>query len=333
MRTRNRIQLLVGALAVAMAALPTAGIAQSPSTAPAASVNPADAACAGKRLGFMIWNTSVPFYTNLIKGAEDQAAALGMDIDIRSGNGELTGQVATVQQFITEGFDMILVAPSDPQGIVPVIQEANAANIPVLAVNTKVGDGGTVVTYVGVDDFVFGQNQGELLKLALPDGGTVAYINGHLGVSAQIDRRAGLMDALGGDAKYQFVEEQTAEWDNAKALALVQDWLNKYPAGELDAIVDQGPEGATAAKYVMDSGRTEIKFIVGDFPADVKAGVADGSIYGTTDQDPYPQGTNGVQVACWYLSGQTDKIVSPNMYLDLPIITIENVDQYPAAWG
>ncbi|MFN8518661.1 MAG: sugar ABC transporter substrate-binding protein [Chloroflexota bacterium] len=333
MRTRNRIQLLAGALAVALSALPAAGIAQSPSTAPAASVNPADAACAGKRLGFMIWNTSVPFYTNLIKGAEDQAAALGMDIDIRSGNGELTGQVATVQQFITEGFDMILVAPSDPQGIVPVIQEANAANIPVLAVNTKVGDGGTVVTYVGVDDFVFGQNQGELLKLALPDGGTVAYINGHLGVSAQIDRRAGLMDALGGDAKYQFVEEQTAEWDNAKALALVQDWLNKYPAGELDAIVDQGPEGATAAKYVMDSGRTEIKFIVGDFPADVKAGVADGSIFGTTDQDPYPQGVNGVQVACWYLSGQTDKIVAPNMYLDLPIITIENVDQYPAAWG
>src|SRR5690606_31267579 len=100
------------------------------------------------------------------------------------------------------------------------------------------------------------------------------YINGHLGVSAQIDRRAGLMDALGGDERYVFVEEQTAEWDNARALALVQDWLNKYPAGELDAIVDQGPEGATAARYVVDSGRTEIKFIVGDYPADVKAGIA-----------------------------------------------------------
>lgn len=330
MNLRTKTRLLASAMALALVAIPSAGLAQS--SAPA-SMDPADAACAGKRLGFMIWNTSVPFYTNLIAGAEEQAAALGMDVDIRSGNGELSGQVAVVQQFITEGFDMILVAASDPQGIVPVIQEANAAGIPVLAVNTKVAEGAEVVTYVGVDDYVFGQNQGELLKRALPEGGRIAYINGHLGVSAQIDRRAGLMDALGGDERYVFVEEQTAEWDNARALALVQDWLNKYPAGELDAIVDQGPEGATAAKYVVDSGRTEIKFIVGDYPADVKAGIADGSIYGTTNQDPRPQGTMGVQVACWYLTGRTDRIQTPNMYLDLPIITIENVDEYPPAWG
>ncbi len=280
-----------------------------------------------------IWNTSVPFYTNLIKGAQDKGNELGMGVDIQSGNGELTGQVGVVQQFITQHKDMILVSPSDPVGIVPIIQQANTAGIPVLAVNTTVGEGGQVVTYVGVNDYVFGQNQGKLLMQALPEGGKIAYINGHLGVSAQIDRKAGLMDTIKDHPEYQIIEEQTAEWDNGKALALVQDWLNKHPVGELDAIVDQGPEGATAAKYVIDNGRSEIKFIVGDFPADVKAGIADGSIYGTTDQDPYPQGTTGVQVACWFLTGQTDKITSPAMFLDLPIITKENVDQYPAAWG
>jgi ABC-type sugar transport system substrate-binding protein len=329
MKRRNAVPLMAAAMTFALALVPSAGLAQSP----AASANPADAACAGKTVGYMIWNTSVPFYTNLIKGAQDKAAELGMNINIVSGNGELTGQVAAVQQFITQKVDMILVSPSDPVGIVPVIQQANEAGIPVLAVNTTVADGATVVTYVGVNDYVFGQNQGKLLMQALPEGGKIAYINGHLGVSAQIDRKAGLMDTIKDHPEYQIIDEQTAEWDNGKALALTQDWLNKYPKGSLDAIVDQGPEGATAAKYLVDSGRTDVKFIVGDFPADVKAGIADGSIYGTTDQDPYPQGTNGVQVACWQLSGQTDKIVSPAMFLDLPIITKDNVDQYPAAWG
>jgi ribose transport system substrate-binding protein len=331
MNVRNRVPLLAGAMAVALMAAPSAGLAQSAS--PASPVSSADAACAGKKLGFMIWNTSVPFYTNLIQGAKDKAAELGMTVDIVSGNGDLTGQIGVVQQFLTQKDDMILVAPSDPQGIVPIIQQANQAGIPVLAVNTTVGDGASVVTYVGVDDYVFGQNQGKLLMQALPQGGKIAYINGHLGVSAQIDRKAGLMDTIKDHPEYQIIEEQTAEWDNGKALALTQDWLNKYPKGQLDAIVDQGPEGATAAKYLIDNGRSEIKFIVGDFPADVKAGIADGSIYGTTDQDPYPQGTTGVQVACWYLTGQTDKITTPKMFLDLPIITKDNVDQYPAAWG
>ena len=91
------------------------------------------------------------------------------------------------------------------------------------------------------------------------------------------------MDALQGVDNIEIVEEQSADWDNAEALAITQDWLNKYPKGELDAIIDQGPEGATAAQFAHDNGRDEIKFLMGDYPADVKAGIEAGSIYGTVE--------------------------------------------------
>lgn len=284
-------------------------------------------------VGSMIWNTSIPFYSNLIRGEQEQGETYGINVDVRNGNGDIGTEVAVIQQFITEGVDLILVSPSDAQGIVPVIQQANQAGIPVIEVNSTVGDDAETVTYVGADDFEFGQMQGELLKQALPDGGTVGYIMGHLGVSAQTLREDGLMDALEGVENIEIVEVQSADWDNAKALAVTQDWLNKYPAGELDAIIDQGPEGATAAQFAHDNGRSEILFLMGDYPADVKAGIEAGYIHGTVNQDPYPQGTTAVDMACLVLTGRGAEVPTPNVYLPLPIVTADNVADYPPAWG
>lgn len=289
----------------------------------------------GKRIGFMIWNTSVPFYSNLIKMANENAKKHGIALDIQSGNGDLSAQISIVQQFIAQQVDMIMIAPSDPKGIVPVIRQANAANIPVMAVNTKadVSSGAKVLTYVGVDDFVFGQRQGDLIVKAVGEKAKIAYILGKLGTSAQLDREAGLMDTLKKYPGIEIVEKQAADWDNSKALAITQDYLSKYPQGTIAAIVDQGPEGVNGANFAAESGRTDVKFIMGDYPADVRNAIIKGTVYGTVNQDPAPQGTTAIEDAVLFFSGKTGEIPSPNHYLDLPMITKDNVEQFKAAWG
>jgi ribose transport system substrate-binding protein len=289
----------------------------------------------GKRVGFMIWNTSVPFYSNLIKMAEETAKKHGIALDLQSGNGDLATQISIVQQFITQQVDLIMIAPSDPKGIVPVIRQANEANIPVMAVNTKadVSSGAKVLTYVGVDDFVFGQKQGELVAQVVGEKGKIAYILGKLGTSAQLDREAGLMDTLKKHPGIEIVEKQAADWDNSKALAITQDYLSKYAAGTIAAIVDQGPEGVNGANWATENGRTDVKFIMGDYPADVRNAIIKGTVYGTVNQDPAPQGTTAIEDAVLIFTGKGDTIPTPNHYLDLPIITKDNVETFPAAWG
>ena len=149
MTSITRRQALVGASTLALLASAGLGRAQE-----------------GKRVGFMIWNTSVPFYSNLIRMANETAQKNGIALDIQSGNGDLATQISIVQQFIAQQVDMIMIAPSDPKGIVPVIRQANAANIPVMAVNTKadVSSGAKVLTYVGVDDFVWQEGASSFLR-------------------------------------------------------------------------------------------------------------------------------------------------------------------------
>jgi ribose transport system substrate-binding protein len=289
----------------------------------------------GKRIGFMIWNTSVPFYSNLIKLANETAAKKGIKLDIQSGNGDLSTQISIVQQFIAQQVDLIMIAPSDPKGIVPVIREANAANIPVMAVNTSAdtSTGAKVITYVGVDDFAFGKAQGELLGKALGGKGNVGYILGKLGTSAQLAREAGLMEALKKFPDIKILDKQAADWDNSKALAITQDFLSRYPQGSIDAIIDQGPEGVNGANFAAQNGRTEVKFIMGDYPADVRNAIIKGTVYGTVDQDPAPQGSTAIEDAVLVFTGKGSTIPTPNHFLDLPTITKDNVDKYPAAWG
>ena len=312
--------VLVGACSSGSSPTPPASAAPSP---PAKTFT----------VGSMIWNTSVGFYANFIKGQQDTAKELGITLDLQSGNGELATEVSVIQQFITKKVDLIIVTPSDAEGIVPAIKQANDAGIPVISANNQVGQGATVVTFVGADDYQFGQKQGELLVKAVGENAKVGYVMGKLGTSAQTLRKKGLDDYLKAHTGIKLIESQAADWDNAKALALVQDWLSKYPAGSIDAIIDQGPEGATAAKYAFDNGRKDVKFLMGDYPKDVKDGITAGYIYGTVDQDPHPQGVESVKMANFWLLGQKDKVPQPTYYLDLPIVTSENVADFPPVWG
>jgi ABC-type sugar transport system substrate-binding protein len=302
-------------------------------TGGAASGQPSEAATSTPLvIGSMIWNTSVPFYANMIRGERVAAKQLHATLKLVSGNGDISTEVSEVEQFVTEKVSAILVTPSSPTGIVPAVRLANAAHIPVFAINNLVGSAAQVVTYVGVSDYTYGQQQAHLLVRAIGTHGTVAYVLGEIGTSAELNRKAGFFSVLKSYPKIRVVAMQTADWDNSKALSVVQDWLSKYPKGTLNAIVDQGPEGATAARYVATTGRSEIKFIVGDYPSSVRSEILKHQIYGTCDQNPYPQGYLGIKYATEWVRGDKGSVPRPDAWQPLPLVTAANAANTPPAW-
>jgi ribose transport system substrate-binding protein len=94
----------------------------------------------------------------------------------------------------------------------------------------------------------------------------------------------------------------------------------------------QGPEASAAVDFALRNGRDEVKFIVGDYPQDVRQLIHDGKIFGTVDQDPYPQAYNAMKMAWLHFNGKDADIQKP-YFLPLPLITKENAEKTPAAWG
>lgn len=337
---------LAGLSAPALAALwgltrkDPAAFAQGDACPPAATPAAADVGTAeplsGMTIGVSVAYLSVPFYANFMTGLEEGARRFGFEYNLRDGGGgDLAVELANIQDFIAAEVSMILLTPSG-EGIIPGILEANEAGIPVIEVNNTVGfaeEVVDVVTYVGANDVEFGRQQGRLLNQTFGDEpARIGYVQGITGTSPQILRTQGFTEIMAEFPQYEIVATVNGEFDSARALAVTQDLLTRFPEGELDAVVTQGPEGVAAADFARRNGREEVRFILGDYPANVRQAIMDGYVVGTILQDPYPQAFEGMHMAWLYLNGREQEIPMP-FYLDLPIVTQENVDEYPPAWG
>lgn len=286
------------------------------------------------QVGFMAFDIGVdPFVSVMVDSVKKEAAARNIDLDIRNGGNDLNKQISAVQDFVTARKDAIIVYPGDPEGIAPAVRQAATAKIPVFALNLKLKPGTPVVSFAGADDRDYGRQQGELLAKAIGARGNVAVMMGQLGTSAQLERTRGLEEYLKGHPDIKVVAKNPDDWAPEKALALAQDWAAKYPKGQLAGIVVQGPEAVTAARWMRQNGRPEVKFVLGDYPVNVRSAIQSSLVESTVNQDPKPQGRTVVEMVHNWLTGAREKVKQPNNYLPLTQITQANVDSVPAAYG
>jgi ribose transport system substrate-binding protein len=286
----------------------------------------------------MINDMTNPFEAALGTAQETAAKKDGMTIHVVSGNVNgsisISAEISEIEDFISEHVNLILVCPSDPNAIVPVIKKANAAGIPVIAVNSGVGSGAKVVTFIGANNYTYGVAQAELTDKALGGKGTVALLQGVLGDSPEVLRTQGFEAQMKKYPNITIVAEETDNWINSDDIADVQDLVAKYPVkGELGAIVAQGPEIYAGANWAVSHGHTGISYIGGDYTTELKASIVSGAVYGTVNQSPAEQGQLSVEYAYDWLTGHHSAVVQPISYTGLPLVTESNVATTPAQWS
>jgi ribose transport system substrate-binding protein len=276
--------------------------------------------------------TTVPFLATLDKAVIDEAAKLGSKAIVLNGKADAALEAANIDTLVTQKVDGILVISCHPAASEPAIKKARAAGIPVFAVNAKLAPSADVITYIGASDFDMGVKQGELVVKALPDGGKIAVILAPLGGVPQVQRLAGLNKVLKDHPNIEIVQQTTDNYENAKNLAITQDLLTKYPAGKLNAIVAQGPQMYVGAEYAMKQGRKDVVFIAADYHDKVEASIKSGALYGTVDQPPVMEGQLGAKHMISWLSGNQAGVPKPELLVETPLVTKENVAGYPATW-
>lgn len=311
---RSRVSLSLCAL-VAAAGLAACGSSDSGTSAAATGDG-------GKKLkvGVMLFDTNLTFYAPLQAGIKAAAAEAGVDVDIRDGQLDPARQAQLVQQFVTEGKDAIIISASDADAVVPSVRLANQRKIPVLGLTNDIGKGAERLTYVGSSNVEYGRLLGEGVKRFAGPKARVALIMGALGATSQRERTTGFKQFLAKNPGIELLASQAADWDNAKALKVGQDFLNKYRKGQIDAIVSEGPEGAAPAKYAAKAGRTEVKFIVGDTSTDVLQQLKSGTIAGSVFQNAYEQGQAAVRYAALAARGKQSEVPSPFAYQKIKLI-------------
>src|SRR5258708_2105421 len=99
-----------------------------------------------------------------------KAADLGVDVKVQSANGDDVRQVSDVQSLITEGVDVIVIAPHNGDAMAKAVYLAHDAGIPVLSYDRLIRNC-DLDLYMTFDNFHVGELQAQYLVDALAKAG------------------------------------------------------------------------------------------------------------------------------------------------------------------
>jgi ribose transport system substrate-binding protein len=120
-----------------------------------------------------------PFFKVIGDNITTEAQKHGYDTLIVSADNDVARQSNQVKDFIVKKAAAIILSPCDSKAIVPVIQEANAAGIPVFTVDIPCKEPGVkIVTQVATDNFGGGKEAAKAMIEALGGrGGKIGVLD------------------------------------------------------------------------------------------------------------------------------------------------------------
>ncbi len=290
----------------------------------AVSLGVATAQDAPLRIGLVQLGTDNPFWIAQVAGGQEAARRNGFELIVTSGEGDVTKQVQAFEDLVNQGVNAISINPLDANAFGPAMEQAAAANIPVVCLFSQM-DG--CVTVLGFEERVNGslvaQYAVQLLteKYGEPKG-NVAILLGALGQDINTNRAGGFTDVLANYANITVVAaESTGNWEADKAVALTENWLTAYP--DLDLIYGLSDSLTVPASDVLKrAGREDITLVSYDGTEVGLAGVADGSLRSTVALLPQYNGFWNVYAAYLVASG----VQFPSTYyMPGAMVTTENL--------
>lgn len=148
-------------------------------------------------IGFALKVQDAPYFVSLKEAVEEYAAEKGWEVTTLDANGDTAKEAENMETFIAQGKDLIFVDSVEPDAIVPSINAAAEAGIPVINLDSGVNEDAKSVTTVYSDN----KENGRLVGLAyaehMGDKDIKAVIlSGARGNVAGLERRTGLFAGI-----------------------------------------------------------------------------------------------------------------------------------------
>ncbi|HEY8805560.1 MAG TPA: sugar ABC transporter substrate-binding protein [Clostridium sp.] len=238
-------------------------------------------------------------------------------------------QLSQVENFISQGVDVIVVSPVDRNSSKPITDIAKAAKVPIISVNDEFENQNDAASYIGSDSKQSGILEMEYLAKKMNFKGNVAIIMGSIGQEAQRLRTQAFHEVIAKYPNMEIVAEQTAEWNRSKSMALMEDWLQS--GKKIDVVACNNDEMAIGALKAIEEAGKLGKITVGGIDATPEAldYLKSGKLAVTVFPNATAQGQCAIETAVKVAKGEkVEKIVNFSNELVAP----EDVDKYIAKW-
>ena len=313
--------------APAAEAAPAAEEAPKAEEAAPAAEEAAPAADAGEKhykFGYTCMDGTNPFFVTIIDAMKEEIEARGDELVVTDPGNDVTKQISQVEDMLSQNLDGLFMNPADAEGILPALDAAKEAGVPMVGFDTEVADMSYLVSYTGSDNYNAGKVCGEDLVKKCPNGGDIIVLDSPT-MQSVVDRTNGFLDAIDGKG-FNVVAQQDAKGNLEVAMGIAEDLLQAH--GDVVAIFggnDPTALGALAAANA--AGIKDCKIYGVDGSPDIKAELASGDtlIEGTGAQSPKSIADKAVEIMYDYMEG---KPVDDRYPVETFLITADNVADY-----
>ncbi len=262
----------------------------------------------------------VNVHDEMVKKAQES------DIDLITVDAERSAlkQVEQVESFIAQKVDAIIMNPCEVEASSPAVAKALAAKIPIINVNSETS--AKPSAFVGSDDVESARIAMKFIADKLGGKGNVVMMHGYMGQAAQIKREQGAREILKQYPNLKLIANQTAEWDRAQAMSLMENWIQSF-GPKINAVFAHNDEmGLGAVKALTDAGLKDKVIVVSiDAIPDALQAVKKGTLDATVFQNAGQQGAKAIETAIKAAKGQPyDK----ETIIPFQLVTKDNLSKF-----
>ncbi len=271
-------------------------------------------------LGMSVSTQGNPFYRNMAEGVAAEAAALGAEVTVLSADDQLEKQISDVEDLIAAGIDALLINATQ-DGAVGVVEQAAMAGIPVITLQRGVPSS-LVTSHIGTNNVLIGKLAAEWLVNRLDGTGNIVVLEGIPGAASSEDRKTGSTPVFEAATGIEIVSQQTAEYDRATALTVMENILQATP--DINAVFCYNDEMAMGALAALEAaGRTDVIVTGIDALPDALEAIRAGALTMTIRIPVYDMGRLGTRYALEAIQGN---MVPLQSIIPIEFITSDNVD-------
>lgn len=277
----------------------------------------------GPTIQMIVMSINSEYWLNVQAGSQAELDKSGGEL-IYTGpslDGDIQGQVDLMENAISSGVDGIILIPVDSEALVPSVEKAEEAGIPVVVVDGPVNTE-NVTSYIATDNEAAGKLAMQTLIDLMDGEGKAVVVNALAGIPSNDGRGIGAEAAAEENSGIEMIETLRGA-DQAAALQNTENMLtaNSDIAG-IFAAYDRGAIGACQA--LMNAGLDgNVRVVAFDAAADEIQYLEDGVIDALVVQQPYEMGRLAVEYINKALAGEE---VPKETATDVVIVTKDNMD-------
>ncbi|SFR84509.1 multiple monosaccharide ABC transporter substrate-binding protein [Anaeromicropila populeti] len=204
----------------------------------------------------------------------------GYNVDLQYANNDIATQVSQIENMITGGCDVLVVASIDGGSLGTVLANAKSQNIPVIAYDRLIMDSDAVSYYATFDNYMVGTIQGQYIVEQLDLDNQAGPFNIELFTGSPDDNNArfffgGAMDVLNPyiesgklnvvSGQKKFEEVATLNWSTEEAQKRMENLITAYYANgtKLDVVLSSNDSCAIGiTNALVNAGYTSENFPV-----------------------------------------------------------------------